>query len=156
MSFVRVQHPLGRVAGRRECVAQAGERPTGGAVAGQQIHVQAGGVRVKSTEPTDMRKQIVTALVTLLTSVVSFYFGSRTVEAAREIGISYLTLYGFSSENWKRSAGEVSDLLGLLRPMADLETRLELAHATAEAADGPVELARLLAEDAPEVAGLVL
>jgi len=39
----------------------------------------------------------------------------RTVEAARELGVSYLTLYGFSSENWKRPAGEVADLMGLLR-----------------------------------------
>ena len=30
-------------------------------------------------------------------------------------GISYLTLYGFSSENWKRPIGEVDDLMGLLR-----------------------------------------
>ena len=39
----------------------------------------------------------------------------RTVEAAREMGVSFLTLYGFSSENWKRPAGEVADLMGLLR-----------------------------------------
>jgi undecaprenyl diphosphate synthase len=39
----------------------------------------------------------------------------RTVEAARELGVSYLTLYAFSSENWKRPAGEVTDLMGLLR-----------------------------------------
>jgi undecaprenyl diphosphate synthase len=39
----------------------------------------------------------------------------RTVEAAREMGVGYLTLYGFSSENWKRPEGEVSDLMGLLR-----------------------------------------
>ena len=39
----------------------------------------------------------------------------RTVEAAIELGISYLTLYGFSSENWKRPADEVDDLMGLLR-----------------------------------------
>ncbi|KAF0224768.1 MAG: undecaprenyl diphosphate [Rhodospirillaceae bacterium] len=39
----------------------------------------------------------------------------RTVEAAREMGVSYLTLYAFSSENWKRPAGEVTDLMGLLR-----------------------------------------
>ena len=37
----------------------------------------------KSQEAIDLQKQIITALVTLLTSVVSFYFGSRTVEAAR-------------------------------------------------------------------------
>ena len=35
--------------------------------------------------------------------------------AALEIGIKYLTLFSFSSENWKRSADEVSDLMGLLR-----------------------------------------
>ncbi|OSQ42444.1 UDP pyrophosphate synthase [Thalassospira sp. MCCC 1A01428] len=39
----------------------------------------------------------------------------RTVQAAAEIGIEYLTLYGFSTENWKRPEGEVSDLMGLLR-----------------------------------------
>ena len=39
----------------------------------------------------------------------------ETVLAALEIGIKYLTLYSFSSENWKRSADEVSDLMGLLR-----------------------------------------
>lgn len=38
-----------------------------------------------------------------------------TVEAAAEIGIEYLTLYGFSTENWKRPESEVSDLMGLLR-----------------------------------------
>jgi undecaprenyl diphosphate synthase len=39
----------------------------------------------------------------------------RTIMAAAEIGIRYLTLYGFSSENWKRPAEEVDDLMGLLR-----------------------------------------
>ena len=37
------------------------------------------------------------------------------VRAAGELGIEYLTLYGFSSENWNRPAEEVSDLMGLLR-----------------------------------------
>ena len=39
----------------------------------------------------------------------------RTVEAAAEFGIAYLTLFGFSSENWKRPTDEVDDLMGLLR-----------------------------------------
>ncbi len=39
----------------------------------------------------------------------------RTVEAAVELGIEYLTLFGFSSENWNRPVEEVSDLMGLLR-----------------------------------------
>lgn len=37
------------------------------------------------------------------------------VEGCREIGVKYLTLYAFSSENWKRPAHEVDDLMGLLR-----------------------------------------
>ena len=39
----------------------------------------------------------------------------RAVTAAGELGIDYLTLFGFSSENWKRPADEVDDLMGLLR-----------------------------------------
>ena len=39
----------------------------------------------------------------------------RTVSGAVELGIPYLTLFGFSSENWKRSSGEVYDLMSLLR-----------------------------------------
>ena len=38
----------------------------------------------------------------------------RVVEAAPDLGIEVLTLYAFSSENWKRPADEVSDLMGLL------------------------------------------
>ncbi len=38
-----------------------------------------------------------------------------TVSNASELGIRYLTLYAFSSENWSRPASEVSDLLGLLK-----------------------------------------
>ncbi len=39
----------------------------------------------------------------------------RTVEAAGELGIRYLTLFGFSSENWKRPKDEIGDLMGLMR-----------------------------------------
>jgi undecaprenyl diphosphate synthase len=39
----------------------------------------------------------------------------RTVKAASQLGIRYLTLYGFSLENWKRPAKEIADLMGLLR-----------------------------------------
>lgn len=39
----------------------------------------------------------------------------RTVRACIDRGISYLTIYAFSSENWKRPADEVDDLMGLLR-----------------------------------------
>jgi undecaprenyl diphosphate synthase len=39
----------------------------------------------------------------------------RTVAAAQQLGIPYLTLFGFSSENWRRPIGEVHDLMALLR-----------------------------------------
>jgi len=39
----------------------------------------------------------------------------RTIEAALRHGVPWLTLYAFSSENWRRPAGEVFDLTGLLR-----------------------------------------
>ena len=39
----------------------------------------------------------------------------RTLESAAEMGVKYLTLFSFSSENWKRPAAEIADLMGLLR-----------------------------------------
>ena len=39
----------------------------------------------------------------------------RAVTAAAELGVPYLTLFGFSSENWRRPSGEIHDLMGLLR-----------------------------------------
>lgn len=48
----------------------------------------------------------------------------RSVKGAAELGIRYLTLYGFSSENWKRPAAEIDDLMGLLR----LYLRSEIAE----------------------------
>ena len=39
----------------------------------------------------------------------------RVVRGAADLGISYLTIYGFSSENWQRPPTEVRDLMGLLR-----------------------------------------
>lgn len=46
----------------------------------------------------------------------------RAVQGARDLGIKVLTLYSFSTENWRRPAGEVRDLMGLLKQfiMADL------------------------------------
>ncbi|MEO0674140.1 MAG: polyprenyl diphosphate synthase, partial [Pseudomonadota bacterium] len=39
----------------------------------------------------------------------------RAVEAAGDLGVKYLTLYSFSTENWRRPATEVRDLMDLLR-----------------------------------------
>ena len=38
----------------------------------------------------------------------------RAVQFASDLGIKFLTLFSFSSENWNRSEGEISDLMGLL------------------------------------------
>ena len=39
----------------------------------------------------------------------------RVVRAASELGILYLTIFSFSSENWSRPVSEIQDLLSLLR-----------------------------------------
>jgi undecaprenyl diphosphate synthase len=39
----------------------------------------------------------------------------ETIKCARSLGVKYLTLYGFSLENWKRPEDEVNDLMALLR-----------------------------------------
>ncbi len=39
----------------------------------------------------------------------------RTVRAAKELDIPYISLYAFSTENWKRPKGEVLGLMGLFR-----------------------------------------
>lgn len=39
----------------------------------------------------------------------------RTVRAAIEQGIGWLTVFGFSTENWKRPKSEIAELFGLLR-----------------------------------------
>lgn len=39
----------------------------------------------------------------------------RTIKAARELSISHLTLYSFSSENWNRPIFEINELMRLLR-----------------------------------------
>lgn len=39
----------------------------------------------------------------------------NAVTAAIKLGVPYLTLFGFSAENWKRPEGEVRALMGLLR-----------------------------------------
>ena len=46
----------------------------------------------------------------------------RTVSAAGELGIQYLTLFGFSAENWSRPEGEVKELMRLLRYYLRSET----------------------------------
>jgi len=50
----------------------------------------------------------------------------NTVETAAKIGIKYLTLYAFSTENWKRPKIEVETLMGLL--VSTLKNQLKTLH----------------------------
>lgn len=56
--------------------------------------------------------------------------GAKTVrmvvEESRRLGVRYLTLYAFSTENWKRPATEVSALMSLLSRYLDSELKLML------------------------------
>ena len=47
----------------------------------------------------------------------------RTVRAARERGVEYVTLYSFSTENWKRGDEEVGALMALLEETIRRETK---------------------------------
>ncbi|MDR1252411.1 MAG: di-trans,poly-cis-decaprenylcistransferase [Treponema sp.] len=59
----------------------------------------------------------------------------RIVKAASDMGVKYLTLYAFSTENWKRTADEVGFIMGLvkqyLRGELDFyrENRIRIRHA---------------------------
>ena len=45
----------------------------------------------------------------------------KTLRAAASHGVEYLTVYAFSSENWRRSDEEIADLTGLMRYYLDRE-----------------------------------
>jgi len=47
----------------------------------------------------------------------------ETVEAAAELGVSYLTLYAFSRENWSRPGHEIDALMNLLVSTVERETK---------------------------------
>ena len=52
----------------------------------------------------------------------------RTIQAAPDLGVQCLTVFGFSTENWSRPEDEVSDLMGLVRTyVASDLARLEKA-----------------------------
>lgn len=47
----------------------------------------------------------------------------RVVEAAPDVGVGVLTVYAFSSDNWRRPADEITGLMRLLRTYMKHETR---------------------------------
>ncbi len=75
----------------------------------------------------------------------------RTVRAADELGISILTIFSFSSENWSRPRSEILDLMGLLRrfirnDLADLHRNNVRVRIIGEREGLDPEIARLLEE----------
>lgn len=73
----------------------------------------------------------------------------RTVTAAAEFGITYLTLFGFSSENWKRPTDEIDDLMGLLRhylrgEIAELHSRGVRIRVIGERSRLPADVVNLI------------
>lgn len=67
------------------------------------------------------------------------------VKAAGELGISYLTLYAFSSENWARPPEEVNFLMGLLsnyldKELAELQKNNLRFHMIGRLQDLPVDV----------------
>ncbi len=75
----------------------------------------------------------------------------KTVRAAGELGISYLTIFSFSSENWSRPAAEIRDLMGLLRrfirhDLAELHQNRVKVRVIGERGDLDPDIRRLLEE----------
>lgn len=75
----------------------------------------------------------------------------KTVRAAGEMGISILTIFSFSAENWSRPASEIRDLMGLLRrfirnDLADLHQNGVKVRVIGERSDLDPDIRRLLEE----------
>ncbi len=88
----------------------------------------------------------------------------RTVRAASDLGVAYLTVYSFSSENWTRPPDEVRGLMGLLKrfirnDLADLHATNVRIRVIGDRSGLPADIGPLLTE-AEEVTrsntGLVL
>src|SRR5258707_14988181 len=79
----------------------------------------------------------------------------KTVRAAGEIGISFLTIFSFSAENWSRPPSEIRDLMGLLRrfirnDLAELHQNGVKVRVIGERSDLDPDIRRVL-EEAEEV-----
>jgi len=75
----------------------------------------------------------------------------RTVRAAGDLGVSVLTIFSFSSENWSRPPAEISDLMSLLRrfirnDLAELHQANVRVRVIGKRDDLDPEICRLLVE----------
>src|SRR5262249_52679192 len=79
----------------------------------------------------------------------------RTVRAAGDLGIGFLTIFSFSAENWSRPPAEIRELMGLLRrfirrDLVDLHRRGVRVRVIGEREDLDPEI-RLLLDEAEEL-----
>ncbi|WP_374651129.1 polyprenyl diphosphate synthase [Dongia sp.] len=90
------------------------------------------------------------------------YYGAeaarRIVRAAGEAGVTHLTLFGFSSENWRRPKAEVDYLMGLLRgylrkDVAELNANKVRLGVIGERAGLPGDIVTLIGEAEKMTAG---
>lgn len=75
----------------------------------------------------------------------------RTIRAAGEIGIAFVTIFSFSAENWSRPASEIGELMGLLRrfirnDLAELHKSNVRVRVIGERVGLDPDIERLLAE----------
>jgi len=75
----------------------------------------------------------------------------RTIRAAGDLGIEFVTIFSFSAENWSRPAAEVGELMGLLRrfirnDLAELHKSGVRVRIIGERSDLDPDIGRLLAE----------
>jgi undecaprenyl diphosphate synthase len=75
----------------------------------------------------------------------------RICRHAADVGIPYMTIYSFSSENWSRPASEIADLMGLLKrfirnDLADLHARNVRVRVIGERASLQPDIRALLDE----------
>jgi undecaprenyl diphosphate synthase len=75
----------------------------------------------------------------------------KTVRAAGEMGIRFLTIFSFSAENWSRPPSEIRDLMGLLRrfvrnDLAELHQNGVKVRIIGERGDLDPDIRRLLEE----------
>jgi undecaprenyl diphosphate synthase len=75
----------------------------------------------------------------------------RTVRAAGDLGIAFLTIFSFSAENWTRPASEIRELMALLRrfirhDLADLHRKGVRVRVIGERDSLDLEIRRLLDE----------
>jgi undecaprenyl diphosphate synthase len=75
----------------------------------------------------------------------------RTIRAAGDIGIKFITIFSFSAENWTRPANEIGELMGLLRrfvrnDLAELHKSNVRVRIIGEREGLEVDIGRLLTE----------